>query len=123
MFWREHHQEYPILSQIARDYLSVPATSAGVERIFNYGRDLCHYRRGSLKVTTISNLIIYISILRFKSELERASYTDESDLFDAEKVEYSDTEFNLTLISDDEDGQVGISSPIRLTPTDSALRV
>ena len=104
MFWREHHQEYPILSQIARDYLSVPATSAGVERIFNYGRDLCHYRRGSLKVTTISNLMMYISTLRFKSELERASYTDKSDLFNAEKVEYSDAEFNLTLISDNKDG-------------------
>ncbi|CAB5136895.1 unnamed protein product [Rhizophagus irregularis] len=34
MWWKLHEIEYPNLSKMARDYLSIPATSAPVERIF-----------------------------------------------------------------------------------------
>ncbi|KAJ5378251.1 uncharacterized protein N7496_005660, partial [Penicillium cataractarum] len=33
----------------ARDVLSILVTGVGVERLFNSARDICHYRRGSLK--------------------------------------------------------------------------
>ncbi|KAJ5903877.1 hypothetical protein N7504_006260 [Penicillium tannophilum] len=53
LYWREHKREFPVLSWLARDLLSVPATGAGVERLFNSARDICHYRRGSLHKVTI----------------------------------------------------------------------
>ncbi|KAJ5810985.1 hypothetical protein N7447_010501 [Penicillium robsamsonii] len=35
IYWKEHEREFPVLSRLARDLLSVPATGAGVERLFN----------------------------------------------------------------------------------------
>ncbi|GBP41993.1 Putative AC transposase [Eumeta japonica] len=33
--WRTHETEYPVLSQMARDFLSIPATSVPAERLFS----------------------------------------------------------------------------------------
>ncbi|OKO90596.1 hypothetical protein PENSUB_13313 [Penicillium subrubescens] len=52
-FWKENQTTFPALAKLARDVLSIPATGAGVERLFNTARDICHYRRGSLNATTI----------------------------------------------------------------------
>ncbi|KAJ6038667.1 hypothetical protein N7460_007384 [Penicillium canescens] len=49
---RNHEKEFPILASITRDVMSILATSAGVERLFNSARDVCHYRRGSLNPET-----------------------------------------------------------------------
>ncbi len=35
MWWKQHHQEFPDLSRMARQYLTVPATSASPERFFS----------------------------------------------------------------------------------------
>ncbi|KAJ5392002.1 hypothetical protein N7509_007492, partial [Penicillium cosmopolitanum] len=67
---QEHHQEYPVLARIARNTLAIPATGAGVEQMFNYAQDICHYRHRSLKESTISNLIIYIYTSNFKSKAD-----------------------------------------------------
>ncbi|KAJ5661918.1 uncharacterized protein N7477_009534 [Penicillium maclennaniae] len=52
-FWRDYQVEYPTLARVARDIFSIPATGAGVERLFNSARDICHYRRGRLNSITI----------------------------------------------------------------------
>jgi hypothetical protein len=52
-FWKEHEHEFPILARMARDILSIPATGTGVERLFNCAHNICHYRRGQLKPSTI----------------------------------------------------------------------
>ncbi|GBC14125.2 ribonuclease H-like protein [Rhizophagus irregularis DAOM 181602=DAOM 197198] len=53
MWWKLHEIKYPNLSKMARDYLSIPATSAPVERIFSGGTDLVVQKRCSLKESTI----------------------------------------------------------------------
>ncbi|KAJ5954443.1 hypothetical protein N7501_008722 [Penicillium viridicatum] len=50
---KEHEREFLVLSRLARDLLLVPITGAGIERLFNSVRDICHYRRGSLYEGTI----------------------------------------------------------------------
>ena len=37
LWWVEKQKTYPRLSRMARDYLSVPATSVDVERVFSKG--------------------------------------------------------------------------------------
>ncbi|CAG7970681.1 unnamed protein product [Penicillium nalgiovense] len=52
-FWRTNAPRFPALSALARDILLIPTTGAGVERLFNTARDICHYRRGRLYASTI----------------------------------------------------------------------
>ncbi|KAI2734874.1 hypothetical protein DTO013E5_9593 [Penicillium roqueforti] len=59
LFWKEHEQSFPTLARMARDILSIPASGAGVERLFNCARDICHYRRGQLKPSTIRGLMLH----------------------------------------------------------------
>lgn len=73
LFWKEHEHEYPVLARIAWDILSTPASGAGVERLFNCARDVCHYRRGQLKPDTIKGLMLHLFSSKFEleqSELE-----------------------------------------------------
>ncbi|KAJ5463432.1 hypothetical protein N7475_008376 [Penicillium sp. IBT 31633x] len=50
---REYKREFLVLSRLTHNLLSVLATSAGVERLFNSARDIYYYRRGSLYKATI----------------------------------------------------------------------
>lgn len=68
IFWKDHEQEYPVLARLARDNLSIPASGAGVERLFNCARDICHYRRGQLKKNTIRDLMIHLCSTKFERE-------------------------------------------------------
>lgn len=77
VFWRGNQYEFPILASLARDVLSVPTTGSGVERLFNTARDICHYRRGSLKPTTIQDLMMYLCTSRFDIESEQHTFIEE----------------------------------------------
>jgi hypothetical protein len=56
---------YPGLSAMARDLLCIPLAGVGVERTFNFARDICHYRRGQLQPGTIrALLLVYHSQIR-----------------------------------------------------------
>ncbi|KAJ6105315.1 hypothetical protein N7523_010125 [Penicillium sp. IBT 18751x] len=69
-FWKENQFRFPAIALLARDYLAIPATGAGVERLFNTARDICHYRRGSLKSRTIEELMLYLCTSRFDLEIQ-----------------------------------------------------
>jgi hypothetical protein len=77
MFWREHQHKFPTLASLARGVLSIPATGAGVERLSNSARDICHYRRGSLSVTNIQDLMMFMCITRFDVEDEQLAFMKE----------------------------------------------
>lgn len=76
VYWRENESKFPVLSRLARDLLSVPATGAGVERLFNSARDICHYRRGSLNETTVQDLMMYMCSEKFTLESQQPSVLD-----------------------------------------------
>ncbi|KAN0066683.1 Ankyrin repeat-containing domain protein [Elaphomyces granulatus] len=56
--WKVLEAEYPTIAQMARDVLAIPATGAGVERLFNIGRDSCYYCRNRLDGKTIEMIML-----------------------------------------------------------------
>ena len=89
---------------MARDVLAIPATTVGVERLFNHARDLCHYRRGHLNAESIRASMIVKEFDRIEliNELESVKEADPFvDLeFDSHEVEREEP---LSYISDDEE--------------------
>lgn len=67
-FWKEHQARFPAIAALARDTLSFPATGAGVERLFNTARDICHYRRGRMKSETVEALMMFLCTTKFDME-------------------------------------------------------
>lgn len=65
------------LASLARDVLSIPATGAGVERLFNTARDVCHYRRGSFSSKTIQDIMTFLCRSLFEIEGEERTLIDE----------------------------------------------
>jgi hypothetical protein len=43
-----------------------------VERLFNTARDICHYRRRSLKSGTIEELMLYLCTSKFDLDVQEA---------------------------------------------------
>ena len=98
---------------MARDILSVPATGAGVERLFNTARDVCHYRRGRMKSETIQELMMFLCTSRFDLEekeaqqLEKFFSHEEIEAAKEEKHEKLD-EVEVEPISDTEEPDNGL---------------
>ena len=57
MWWKQHQQEFPRLSRMARQYLSVPASSASPERLFSSVGLVKSDLRGSLLDTTLIDVM------------------------------------------------------------------
>jgi len=56
-WWKEHQQEYPRLSTLARRYLCITPTSVPCERVFSKGGWIVNKRRCSLSDDHISSLL------------------------------------------------------------------
>ncbi len=56
MWWNQHQQEFPDLDRMARQYLTVPDTSASPERFFSRVGLVQTDLRGSLLDTTMIDL-------------------------------------------------------------------
>lgn len=109
-FWREHADQYPTLAALARDIFSIPATGAGVERLFNSARDICHYRRGSLNMSTIQDLMMFRCISKFDTDSE--DYISNNEEHTLEEIQVTEElreaqlpQYTPDPISDDEEGE------------------
>jgi hypothetical protein len=71
IWWKDHQLEFPLMASFVRDILSIPASGAGVEWLFNSARDICHYCWGSLQPQTIRDLMMYMCTSRFEIEEEK----------------------------------------------------
>ncbi|KAJ5318460.1 HAT dimerization [Penicillium atrosanguineum] len=125
LFWKEYEEELPILSSVARDILSIPATGAGVERLFNSARDVCHYRRGQLNPTTIQDIMMFRCKSRFDFETE--VYEEDTPLITVqegdEKMEAELTSEEPEPISEGEDSSddEDINDPVTVIEDDFLL--
>jgi hypothetical protein len=93
---------------MARDILSIPASGAGVERLFNCARDVCHYRRGQLKTETIRDLMLHLCSSKFDLEQSQLDiwkeYLSAGEAAMIDEARKPDPPLNdLEPISDDEE--------------------
>jgi hypothetical protein len=56
-YWSAKQYQYPLIAQVARDHLAIPATSAPSERIFSNGSDIVTKKRNKLSPSTIRYLL------------------------------------------------------------------
>jgi len=57
-WWKANAFEFPSMARAARDYLSVPSTEVGVERVFSGARDVLGLRRQSMNADTMRSLVL-----------------------------------------------------------------
>ena len=70
-WWRTNGHQYPQLSRMVRDTLTVPATGAGVERAFSLSGRVVTVIRSQLSPETITDIMMYKNYLsRRKEELK-----------------------------------------------------
>lgn len=92
---------------MARDIFSIPATGAGVERLFNLARDVCYYRRGRLNSSTIQDLMIYKYTTRFEMEDEQLAFIRTLPIYEEGELDEPSKEIEgFELISDTEEDEV-----------------
>ncbi|KAJ6034170.1 hypothetical protein N7460_009987 [Penicillium canescens] len=121
IFWRNHEKEFPILARITRDIMSIPATGAGVERLFNSARDVCHYRRGSLNPETVRDIMLYMCTTRFDTKEEQRVILQE--YLSEEEIAASSEELDIQTtcyeaISDTEEGvEIHLNTPATTVTT------
>ena len=75
-WWRKNHTSFPDLAKFARDVLAVPASGCKVEREFSISRRIATWQRNRLNASTITNTMMYKSVLEKR---ERDLMVDDGD--------------------------------------------
>jgi hypothetical protein len=78
--WKKIEPKYPIIANMAKDILSIPASGVGIERLFNTARDVCFYRGNHPNLSTIE----MIMLLKWNEKLGLPPSDETSNLFDKE---------------------------------------
>ena len=55
-FWKKYSSEFPVLALLAKPILSIPVSSASVERVFSQGGIIIRQHRSSMTSSTLSML-------------------------------------------------------------------
>ncbi|XP_040889402.1 zinc finger BED domain-containing protein 4-like [Toxotes jaculatrix] len=71
-WWKENSKFYPLLSPLAKAYLTTPATSVPSERVFSTAGDVVTSQRSQLRPENVDMLIF------LKRNLKVSSYTSQS---------------------------------------------
>ncbi|KAI9036657.1 uncharacterized protein KD926_001611 [Aspergillus affinis] len=96
IFWKDHQREFPILASIARDIMSILATGAGVERLFNFAQDVCYYCRGSLNLETVRDIMLY---MYYKIAVSAEALDVQTHVFEAISDNEEDVEIRLDILA------------------------
>lgn len=57
-YWKRNSSKFPILANIAKKFLAIPATSSGIERIFSIAGALARARRAKLLPATLEMVVM-----------------------------------------------------------------
>ena len=73
-WWKEQSIRYPVLNHLARQILSIPATSGAIERLFSKCGIICNEYRSRMTVANLSATIFLKA--NFKLSLENQSLNE-----------------------------------------------
>ena len=62
IFWKSHSQQFPLLSKLAKQIYSIPATSTSVERQFSAAGLVINNRRTNLSPYQLDNILLIRSV-------------------------------------------------------------
>jgi hAT family C-terminal dimerisation region len=79
-YWKANTSKYPVLSNIARNYLQIPASSASSERFFSQGALIISKLRNRLNKDTFEKIISLKSWGVFKDKEEEEERKHIKDL-------------------------------------------
>lgn len=75
VYWGNQNKNFPGLSKLAKRYLSIPASSGGVERLFSLTGSIGRRQRSRMKATTMENIVLWkqhrLPMLRAKMKVSR----------------------------------------------------
>jgi hypothetical protein len=75
-WWSANQVRYPHVAMVAKQFLSIPGTSAGSERVFSIaGRVICANRRAKLKAENVQDVIFLKSSWEKVEEMELVDLT------------------------------------------------
>ncbi len=74
-YWKVKEAVYPGLAAMARDILCIASAGVDLERVFNYSKDVCHYKR-NLSPDTVRAVMITEHPLRQQIEDQVLAVTD-----------------------------------------------
>ncbi|KZN87658.1 hypothetical protein EN45_062190 [Penicillium chrysogenum] len=101
-YWKDHQREWPVLTRLARDLLSIPATGAGTERLLTVAQNICRTRGGSLDESTMRDLVMYAYSEGSESGKQSISWVEHDMASDDEWEEFEVEAERHEPISDDE---------------------
>ena len=111
-WWKTHEKVLPLLSKLAKNVLTVPASSSKSERVFSCGGNFATAKRGKLDPKKIENLTVTkLNKAQVEDFKKKGSYVIEEPIenpFDKISVDQAiadlylnEEEDNLTLNSDE----------------------
>ena len=59
-WWKHNAVRYPILSKLAKKYLTIPATSVPSERAFSFGGHIANVKQSCLQPSSV-NMLIFLA--------------------------------------------------------------
>ncbi|KAJ5481400.1 hypothetical protein N7475_000212 [Penicillium sp. IBT 31633x] len=134
-YWKDHQRKWPVLTRLARDLLSIPATGSGAERLFTVAQNIYHTRGGSLDEPTMRDLVMYAyskgseSGKQLISQVERDTASDEEwEEFEEEAErpepisndEWSSAEMSVDERSEDDGNNQAATVMLESPPTDDS---
>ncbi|KAI3095274.1 hypothetical protein CBS147333_9810 [Penicillium roqueforti] len=108
-YWKDHQREWPVLTRLARDLLSIPATGAGAERLFTVAQNIYYTRGGSLDESAMRDLVMYAYSEGSESGKQLISQVERDTASDEEWEEFEVEAERPEPISDDEWGSAEMS--------------
>lgn len=108
-WWRSHEEVYPVLSLIARDLLTVPASTVASEAAFSASGRVVSERRASLSPNTIEALIC---LKDWKLADAREQYREQEEDEDIQNIKLSRLDWMIAV----EDAQRDIATGVETIP-------
>jgi hypothetical protein len=105
-FWKRAEGTFLIITEIAREFLVILVSGVSVERLFNQARDICTYRRHSLKPETLRLLVMLMCMDSFNLKEEYRLSAVANDLEDEWEMVSED---NCDMNDDDNQSVYAIS--------------